>query len=264
MLIRNSKSWVSHSLRRSAVLSLLILSVAFAARMLLHPYVEPYAPYHAFIVACLCIAYFFGYKLALCGVMISAMVGSYFFVRPYYQFGPLSATDLTQFITFSSVTLIAIFAIERLQRTAYARTLVVKIMESRHKISLQRENDRLYFAKQQNQSWAILEGILTNFEEVLLLKFGSANVRIEPLFLELAHSPKHLLASDEWLKLLNPDDAAQMQAALDADLVRSTQNLSLRFSHDPRQTAHAVTVETNRFMNQSLKVVRLRKKAVDV
>jgi K+-sensing histidine kinase KdpD len=264
MLIRNSKSWVNHSLKRSAVLSLLVLSVAFATRMLLHPYIEPYAPYHGFIVACLCIAYFFGYKLALCGVMISAMVGSYFFVRPYYQFGPLSATDLTQFITFSSVTLVAIFAIERLQRTAYSRTMVVKIMESRHKISLMRENDRLYFAKQQNQSWAILESILTNFEEVMLLKFGSANLRVEPLFLELAHSPKHLLTSDEWLTLLHPDDAAQLQAALHADLATKPQHLSLRFSHDPQQTAHAVTVETNRFMNQSLKVVRLRKKVVDV
>lgn len=259
MRIKNSKSWVSYSLARSVLYSLLLLVVAFVARMLLHPYIEPYAPFHFFIVACLLIAYFFGYKLALTGGLISAIVASYFFIRPYFQFGPIANSDLIQFFTFSLVTLIAIYVIEHLQRTAYARNMVVKIMESRHKISLHRENDRLYFAKQQNQSWAILEAILTNFDEVMLLKFGKAHVRLEPLFLELAHSPKHLLGPDEWLTLLNSDDAAQLHAALFDQQVTSPQYLTLRFSHDPSQSAHDVIVETNRFMNQTLKVVRLRK-----
>jgi K+-sensing histidine kinase KdpD len=262
MRIKNSKSWVSYSLTRSAVYSLLLLGMAFVARMLLHSYIEPYAPFHFFIVACLFIAYFFGYKLALIGVLISALVGNYFFVRPYVQFGPISTTDLIQFFTFASVAVIAIYVIEQLQRTAYSRNMVVKIMRSRHKISLQRENDRLYFAKKQNQSWAILEGILTNFDEIVLLKYGAANVRIEPLFLALAHSPKHLLAQDEWQTLLHPDDATQLQVALDASHAPSPHELSLRFSHDPAQTTHAVIVESNLFMNKTLKIVRLAKESI--
>ena len=230
--------------------------------MLLHPYIEPYAPFHFFIVACLFIAYFFGYKLALIGVLISALIGNYFFIRPYVQFGPISTTDLIQFFTFSSVAVIAIYVIEQLQRTAYARNMVVKIMKSRHKISLQRENDRLYFAKKQNQSWAILEGILTNFDEIILLKYGTANIRLEPLFLELAHSPKHVLAQDEWLTLVHPDDAAQLQAALEAKASLSPQRLSLRFTRDPSLTDYDVIVESNLFMDKALKIVRLSKEVV--
>lgn len=259
MRIKNSKFWVGYSLTQSVVYSLLLLGIAFIARVLLHPYIEPYAPFHFFIVACLFIAYFFGYKLALIGAFISALVGNYFFIRPYVQFGPISTTDLIQFFTFALVAVIAIYVIEQLQRTAYARNMVVKIMKSRHKISLQRENDRLYFAKKQNQSWAILEGILTNFDEIVLIKYGSANVRLEPLFLELAHSPKHVLAQDEWLTLLHADDAAQLQAALDASHAPSPHPLSLRFSRDPHQIAHAVIVESNLFMNKTLKIVRLAK-----
>jgi K+-sensing histidine kinase KdpD len=236
--------------------------MAFVARMLLHPYIEPYAPFHFFIVACLFIAYFFGYKLALIGVLISALIGNYFFIRPYVQFGPISTTDLIQFFTFSSVSVIAIYVIEQLQRTAYARNMVVKIMKSRHKISLQRENDRLYFAKKQNQAWAILEGILTNFDEIILLKYGTANIRLEHLFLGLAHSPKHVLAQDEWLTLVHPDDAAQLQAALEAKLSLSPQRLSLRFTRDPSLTAYDVIVESNLFMDKALKIVRLSKEVV--
>lgn len=241
--------------------SLLLLGMAFVARMLLHSYIEPYAPFHFFIVACLFIAYFFGYQLALIGVLISVLVGNYFFIRPYVQFGPISTTDLIQFFTFASVAVIAIYVIEQLQRTAYSRNMVVKIMKSRHKISLQRENDRLYFAKKQNQSWAILEGILTSFDEIVLLKYGAANVRLEPLFLALAHSPTYLLAQDEWQTLVHPDDAAPLQAALDASHAPSPQKLSLRFSHDPAHTTHAVIVESNLFMNKPLKIVRLAKEA---
>lgn len=263
MRIKNSKFWVEHSLARSVVYSLLLLSGAFAARMLLQPYIEPYAPFHFFIVACLLIAYYFGYKLALLGVLISAFLGSYFFIRPYFQFGPISTTDLTQFFTFSSVTVIAIYVIEHLQRTAYSRDMVLKIMASRHKISLQRENDRLYFSKKQNQSWAILEDILTNFDEIVLLKYGSAHVRLEPLFLQLAHSPQHVLAQDEWLTLIHPDDGAQLQAALEASHTPSTHHQTLRFLRDPNQTEHGVIVESILFMDKSMKIVRLAKQATD-
>jgi K+-sensing histidine kinase KdpD len=264
MRIKNSKFWVGYSFTQSVVYSLLLLGMAFITRILLHSYIEPYAPFHFFIVACLFIAYFFGYKLALIGVFISALVGNYFFIKPYVQFGPISTTDLIQFFTFALVAVVAIYVIEQLQRTAYARNMVVKIMKSRHKISLQRENDRLYFAKKQNQSWAILEGILTHFDEIVLLKYGTANVRIEPLFLELAHSPKHVLAPDEWLTLVHPDDAAQLQAALDANQSPSPHPLALRFSHDPSQTAHPVIVESNLFMNKPLKIVRLAKEVPHV
>jgi len=57
---------------------LLDVGGAFLIRYLLQPYIEPYAPFHFFIVACLFISYLYGYKLALIATVISSLLGSYF------------------------------------------------------------------------------------------------------------------------------------------------------------------------------------------
>jgi hypothetical protein len=166
-------------------------------------------------------------------------------------------------LTFSSVAMLAIFFVEQLQRTIYARDTVVKIMESRQKIALQRENDRLYFSKKQSQSWAILEEILTDFDEILFLQYGQGNIRLEPLFLELAKSPKHVLVDDEWLTLVYPEDASPLLAALETGGQKTAQKIRLRFSQDPLKTQHTVLVESYAFMNKTLKIVRLSKAQID-
>jgi hypothetical protein len=241
----------------------ILLLAAFIVRLLLQPYIEPYAPFHFFIVACLLIAYLYGYKLALAGVLASALMGNYFFIKPYANFGPIGPSDVIQFLTFSSVALVAIFLIEQMQRTVYGRNTVVKILQSRQKIALQRENDRLYFSKKQNQSWAILEEILIDFNELLCFKYGAENVRFEPLFLALTKSPQHFFAGDEWLKLIHPDDAPSLLAALDIDSTNAVKKVKLRFSQDPLAMQHNVLVESYAFMNKTLKIVRLEKGMLD-
>ena len=242
----------------------MLLLAAFLVRVLLHPYIEPYAPFHFFIVACLVIAYLFGYKLALLGVLASALIGNYFFIKPYADFGTISPSDVIQFLTFSSVTVLAIFFIEQLQRTVYGRNTVVKILKSRQKIALQRENDRLYFSKKQSQSWAILEEILTDFDELLCLQYGTENLQFEPLFLKLSQSTQHFFVGDEWLELIHPDDAPPLLAALDMGSTDAVNKVKLRFSQDPLAKQHAVMVESYAFMNKTLKVVRLEKGQLDV
>jgi len=182
MRIQNSKSWVRYSFAEAALGSLTLVICAFVVRYALQPLIEPYAPFHFFIVACLFIAYLYGYRLALVSTLLSAFLGSFFFVEPYFTIGPASVSDVIQFLNFSSVTVIAIFVIEKLQRTLYARHMVLKIMESRHKISLYRENDRIYFAKSNNEAWAVLDELLTNFDDIILIQYGVGNVKVEPLF----------------------------------------------------------------------------------
>jgi Domain of unknown function (DUF4118) len=264
MRIKNSKSWVSYSFSHALLGSVMLLLAAFIIRAVLNPYIQPYAPFHFFIVSCLLIAYFYGYKPALLGVMVSALIGNFFFVKPYGDFGAVSLSDVIQFLTFSAVALLAIFFIEQLQRTVYALNTSVKIMASRQNISLQRENDRLYFAKKQSQSWAILEEILTDFDELLCLQYGAKNLQFEPLFLKLSHSTQHFFVGDEWLELIHPDDAPTLLAALDFVSTDTVKKVTLRFSQDPLARQHAVLVESYAFMNQTLKVVRLEKKLLDV
>jgi K+-sensing histidine kinase KdpD len=106
--------------------------------------VEPYAPFHLFIVACTIIAFFYGYKLALLSIVTSIALGGYYFVKPYKMLGPLNElnpTDWLQFFNFFLVSLVAIFFIEKLQRNIFERDLLLKVMQSRYRIELIKKNE---------------------------------------------------------------------------------------------------------------------------
>lgn len=259
MRIQNSKSWVEPSFGRSALNASVILLAAFVIRLLLHPYIDFYAPFHFFIVACVFIAYYYGYRLALMGILISSFVGSYFFVKPYNDMDSIGVTDVIQFINFSLVSVIAVLMIERLQRSVYKSGMLLKVLESRHKISMLRENDRMYFSKKNNESWSILEEILTDFDGILFLKYGAAHVKLYPLFLELSKSPKHMLAPDEWESLIHPEDLPTLLKHLHhAQAGQSQQEpFTLRFANDPGGMPHSVSLEEFNFMDKPLRILRL-------
>ena len=144
MRIKNSKNWVRHSPNNSVSGALLILLIAFLIRLRIHPLVEPYAPFHLFIVACTIIAFFYGYKLALLSIALSIALGGYYFVKPYQILGPLNElhpTDWLQFFNFFLVSLVAIFFIEKLQRNIFERDLLLKVMQSRYRIELIKKNE---------------------------------------------------------------------------------------------------------------------------
>ena len=144
MRIKNSKNWVRHSTNKSVGGALLILLIAFLIRLGIHPLVEPYAPFHLFIVACSIIAFFYGYKLALLSIVASIALGGYYFVKPYKMLGPLNElnpTDWLQFFNFFLVSIVAIFFIEKLQRNIFERDLLLKVMPSRYRIELIKKNE---------------------------------------------------------------------------------------------------------------------------
>jgi len=259
MRIQNSKSWVRYSFAEAALGSLTLVICAFVVRYALQPFIEPYAPFHFFIVACLFIAYLYGYRLALVSTLLSAFLGSFFFVEPYFTIGPASVSDVIQFLNFSSVTVIAIFVIEKLQRTLYARHMVLKIMESRHKISLYRENDRIYFAKSNNEAWAVLDELLTNFDDIILIQYGVGNVKVEPLFLKLSSSTVPILTLDEWQSFVHPEDLNQLLSKLIQPVSKSGEVdvFSIRFSTKPDMPANLVELESFVFLGKPLKILRL-------
>lgn len=240
--------------------TVVLLLSAFIIRYALQPWVEPYAPFHFFIVACLFIAYLYGYRLALLATLVSAFLGSFFFVKPYFTLGPtLMMTDVIQFVNFTSVTVISIFIIEKLQRTVYERQMVLKIMASRHKISLYRENDRIYFSKKSNEAWTILEEMLTSFDDIIMLQFGTANVKLEPLFFMLTQSPAMFLSVEEWQALIHPADLVVLLANLEQPVVNSggASIFTLRFSTQEEAALFKVQLESFVFLGQPLKILRL-------
>jgi len=259
MRIQNSKSWVKYSLGDAVLGSLTFLLGAFILRYLLQTVIEPYAPFHFFIVACLFIAYLYGYQLALLAVLISALLGSYFFVKPYFTLGPASVSDVIQFVNFTSVTVVAILIIEKLQRTIYGREVVLKIMDSRHKISLYRENDRIYFAKSNNEAWAVLDELLTDFDDIILLQYGGGDVKLEPLFISLTLSLKAVLTQQEWQAMIHPEDLSELMLKLSQPVTKSGQvdEFSLRFMPHDTATSYKVALESFIFLGKPLKILRL-------
>ena len=259
MRIQNSKSWVKYSFGDAVLGSCAIFLCAFVVRYALQPLIEPYAPFHFFIVACLFIAYLYGYHMALAATLLSAFVGSFFFVKPYFTFTSTGVTDVIQFINFTSVTLISVLVIEKLQRTVYARQMVLKIMESRYKISLYRENDRIHYSKKNNEAWAILEEILTDFEDIILLQFGGEAIKLEPLFMTLTLCSHPLLMVDEWQTLMHPDDVALLLANLEqpVGISGNVHPMALRFSPDPQASPCGVVLESFTFLGKPLKILRL-------
>ena len=259
MRIQNSKSWVTYSFGEAALGSSVLVLSAFIVRYALQPFIEPYAPFHFFIVACLFIAYLYGYRLALASTLVSALLGSFFFVKPYFTLGPATVSDVIQFLNFTCVTAVAILIIEKLQRTVYARQMVLKIMESRHKISLYRENDRIYFAKSNNEAWAVLDELLTNFDDIILIQFGTGNVKVEPLFLALTSTTDPILSSEEWQSLVYPKDLDELLSKLMRPVSKSGEvdAFSLRFSTQQNAQAFSVELESFVFLDKPLKILRL-------
>jgi hypothetical protein len=259
MRIQNSKSWVKYSFGDAVLGSVVLLLSAFVMRYALQPWIEPYAPFHFFIVACLFIAYLYGYQLALISTLISALVGSFFFVKPYFTMGPAAVSDVIQFINFTSVTAISVLIIEKLQRTIYARQMVLKIMESRHKISLYRENDRIYFSKSNNEAWAVLDEILIDFDDIILFQYGTGGVKLEPLFMALTLCNPPIFSGEEWQSLIHPDDMGLLLSKLSQPIAKSGQmdEFELRFTKHENAVTYKVALESFLFLGKPLRILRL-------
>jgi K+-sensing histidine kinase KdpD len=260
MQIQNSRKWSQYSAQQAWVGTAAIIFAAFAIRFVLHPYLEPYVPFHFFIVGCLVVQYLFGYKFAVSAVVVSAALGEYYFVQPYNSFGALSLSDLIITINFALVTLAAVAFMEPLQRSLYLRNLLLKVLDSRHKISLYRENDRIFYAQQSNQAWSILQDLLEDFDQILLIKFGDSDYKLEPLFFKVTQSDLLTRTSENWRQAVFVEDQALLEAALaqNTPQIGGVKALALRFVL-PSGAFNACNVRVDHFnfMGKKLSILRL-------
>ena len=228
---------------------------AFVFRYLIHPWIEPYAVFHAFTLGCLLIGFLFGHWFALLGMAMSVVLAEYFFVAPYGTFNDFQQKDFILSFNFGVITGAAIFFIEKLQRSLYAQGLVLKVMNSRHLLSLQRENDRAFYARKSNEAWAILEELLTDFEDILLLRFGAHDYKLEPLFYRVATQSQLTDASDTWQRSVHPDDLPRLKDALNQSTIAAPFDLRLAQRSGDYQHLR-VQVDQFEFMGKRLSVLR--------
>ena len=141
MLFKNSRLWVQHTPLVAARDSFLILLAAFIVRYAIQDWIEPYAVFHFFMVACVVVAIRYGYQPAFACLIASYFLGNYFFIEPFGTFGEVTTSDLIEAFNFFFVTAIAIGVIEKLQRTIHSQKLLIKVMGDRQRSMLFRQNE---------------------------------------------------------------------------------------------------------------------------
>jgi len=191
-----------------------ITLAALAIRYVLHPYIQPFAAFHFFTVNSVVIECLFGYKFAIISMIFGALLGEYFFVFPYEVFDGLARKDIIILINYLFVTSVVIGFLEKLLRTAYSHQLLMNVVESRHKLSLQRENDRLYYARKSSEASIILENKLNNFEQIFLIKNGENNYKVGPMFYRVTGQIHPTFDAEDWTWAVHPDDVESLEQHL--------------------------------------------------
>lgn len=258
MNIRNAKKWSAVPRPRAYLAALAITMTAFGIRELLQPYIAPYAPFQLFVVASLLCEYLLGLGPALASGLLGLALAAHFFVAPFGTMDGISKTDVIIVANYILVTLFAIILIEYLRRALYENQLLLKVSRSRHKISLHRENDRLYLAKRRAASALTLQRLFAHFNEVLLLKLAGADLFPQALLGKLC-GDVHTSAQDDALRPFHPEDRLRVLdalAAVEAGAAPCTLKLRLPGADAPTREI-TVSVEGMPFEGMRAAVVRV-------
>ena len=235
----------------------MIVGIAFLIRYGLHPLIEPFAVFHFFIVGCLLIEFLFGYRYASVAIGISLLLAEYFFVEPYGTFSDLGRKDFIIGFNFVTVTGVAIAFMENLRRNIYARELLLKVTNSHHKVSLERENDRLFYARKSNEAWTVLEELLTDFDRILLIRFGIDNEQPGPALYRLVpHAGSGQMQPVHWSDAIAAEDELPLRRRLDDPNDTEVFRLRLREANGGLLEV-PVQIERFQVMDRPLAVLRL-------
>lgn len=256
MEIKNALLWKDYTSSQAWLGTSLMVLAAFGVRYILHPVIAPYAVFHFFIVSSLLIQYWYGYRFSWPAMAVSAVLGEYYFVEPYGSFSAFVFKDFVIGFNFILVTGVAMTFMERLRRSAYSRELLLKVMESRNKISLSRENDRLYYAKKTNEIWAILEEFILDRENILMYFYMNNVMGIEPMFYKRATCFSLEDPLDAWEKAIHVDDVALLKKSIVDQNIKAFEVRLIQ--KDGMACPVTLVTEHFTFMGKQLAIVRLQ------
>jgi K+-sensing histidine kinase KdpD len=257
MEIKNALLWKDYTSSQAWLGTCLIVLAAFGIRYILHPVIAPYAVFHFFIVACLLIQYLYGYRFSWPAMGVSTILGEYYFVEPYGTFSDFVFKDFLIAFNFLLVNGVAMAFMERLRRTAYSRELLLKVMESRNKVSLLRENDRLFYAKKTNEIWAILEELILDRDQILMYFYMNKVFGIEPVFYKLASRFKLDDPLDTWEKAIHEDDVSQLKESFTHQNAAKAFDVRL-IQEDGSECPVTVVTDHFTFMGKQLSILKLQ------
>jgi hypothetical protein len=213
--MKNARSWSPFSRFAAFGAAALVTTVAFGIRYLIHPWVEPYGAFQMFVFACIVSEYYFGLGPALLSLAMGGLLGTYYFVRPYQTFASMiTRSDVIVTGNFVLVSVFVIVLIEILRRTLYTNQLLLKVSQSRHRVSLYRENDRMFLSRKSADTRARVEQLLSRFDRTLLLQLDDERYYPQALLYRLAPSLGSRTAKGtHWMEAFHPEDRPSLDSA---------------------------------------------------
>lgn len=262
MNIKNAKKWSAVPRPQAYLMALVITLAAFSLRHLIHPLVTPYAPFQLLLAACLLTEYLVGLGPALFSGAVGLSLAALFFIPPFGELDGLSRGDVVVLANVVIVALLAIGLIEALRRALYSNQLVLKVSRSRHKISLHRENDRLYLAKKRAAAAVLLKRLFEHFGDVLLLKVAGTEMFPQPLLSALCGAPVSGASEDVLQHFASEDRLRLVEALAAAEAGGAARELPLRLACEGAQVLQVmVSVEGVALEDLHVVVVRLLRRA---
>ncbi|MEJ1959255.1 MAG: DUF4118 domain-containing protein [Nitrosomonadales bacterium] len=116
--------------------------MAFALRYILYPVLDDNMPILFFAINSLFIAYYYGFVPSFVMLLLSFPTSFYFFVKPYYSFGPVDIHDIYRLTVYTIMTGLAALMIELLRREQYKSILLARVSDSRYRLLVEADEDR--------------------------------------------------------------------------------------------------------------------------
>lgn len=104
-------------------------------------------PYDIFFLASYVATFFLGGGPGALIILLGFIAGTFFLGQPYDVLLPVQWNDVMDLTLYFFSSILTIVTIEYLQRTRYKSDLLLRVAESRYKILLHRENQRLLLSR---------------------------------------------------------------------------------------------------------------------
>lgn len=215
MKVRNARSWSPHGSRRF-VIALVAVAAAMAARYLLHPLLGTRLPFVSFTIAALVVEFTVGLAPALLVIALGLVVGDFFFLPPYFTFGPLKESDVYSFAGFVGVAVLGVALIEALQRSKYEAKLMKEVAQSRYEMLLQSYSERDLAQANARTTEQRFRAFTQAVPEIWYMRRIAGGFEyVSEEFYRVTGVTPGTLEGRGWLATLHPDDIDQVKAQWD-------------------------------------------------
>lgn len=209
---KNAKRWAKGSLVTRFGGALLITLVAFAIRKMIHPYVQPHAPFQFVIVAAIMTEFYAGIAPALLSLTVGMVLGAYYFLKPFNVFDGVGSDDIVVVINSLSIAIISVILLEYLRRAQYSTRLTFNVINSQRRSLLEVYNQVLY---QQRKSKGFVKELTSVFSEMddilLMMPLGQPIYRMPAWYRITGERNGNGEDASAWHDAIHPEERAALR-----------------------------------------------------